>query len=82
MSTVHPPKAGTFDEMLQADASPRPPYRGYHPWLARIAEQELRAKRSEAELLFQRVGITFALGGDDEGTERLIPFDFVPRIIP
>ena len=82
MSTVHPPQPGTFDEMLQGPELPRAPYRNYHGWLARVAEQELRAKRSEAELLFQRVGITFALGGDDEGTERLIPFDFVPRIIP
>ena len=55
MSTVHPPQPGSFDEMLQDDAAPRTPYRSYHTWLARVAEQELRAKRSEAELLFQRV---------------------------
>jgi uncharacterized circularly permuted ATP-grasp superfamily protein len=82
MSTVHPPQSGSFDEMLQGDAAPRAPYRSYHAWLSRVAEQELRAKRSEAELLFQRVGITFALNGEDDGAERLIPFDFVPRIIP
>ena len=39
-------------------------------------------KRREADLLFHRVGITFAVYGDDEGTERLIPFDTIPRIIP
>ena len=44
---------------------------------ARIAQ-----KREEAERAFHRVGITFAVYGEDSGTERLIPFDIVPRIIP
>ena len=82
MSNVQPPQPGIPDEMLVDADTPRPAYRSYHAWLSRVAEQELRAKRSEAELLFQRVGITFALNGEDDGAERLIPFDFVPRIIP
>ncbi len=82
MSTVLPPPKGVFDEMLFDASTPRPAYGSYHQWLAKVAEQELRAKRSEAELLFQRVGITFAVYGEEEGAERLIPFDFVPRIIP
>ena len=43
------------------------------------------ARRDEAEMIFRRVGITFAVYGDKdsgEGTERLIPFDLIPRIIP
>lgn len=82
MSTVLPPPTGIFDEMLLATNQPRPSYHNYHQWLAGVAEQELRSKRSEADLLFQRVGITFAVYGEEEGAERLIPFDFVPRIIP
>src|SRR6478609_2506968 len=82
MSTVLPPPKGVFDEMLLDANTPRPAYHSYHAWLAKVAEQELRSKRSEAELLFQRVGITFAVYGEEEGAERLIPFDFVPRIIP
>src|SRR6266853_1366663 len=39
-------------------------------------------KRADADLIFHRVGITFAVYGDDQGTERLIPFDIIPRIIP
>jgi len=39
-------------------------------------------KRAEADLVFRRVGITFAVDGDLSGTERLIPFDLIPRIIP
>jgi uncharacterized circularly permuted ATP-grasp superfamily protein len=82
MSTVLPAPKGVFDEMLLDAGAPRESYRSYHDWLAKVAEQELRSKRREAELLFQRVGITFAVYGEDEGAERLIPFDFVPRIIP
>ncbi|STT07529.1 Domain of uncharacterised function (DUF404) [Klebsiella michiganensis] len=42
----------------------------------------IRQKKEQAELLFHRIGITFNVYGEDEGTERLIPFDSVPRIIP
>jgi uncharacterized circularly permuted ATP-grasp superfamily protein len=45
----------------------------------------MRGLQSEAELIFRRVGITFAVYGDKdsgEGTERLIPFDQIPRVIP
>jgi uncharacterized circularly permuted ATP-grasp superfamily protein len=46
----------------------------------------MRARRDEAEVIFRRVGITFAVYGDKDedgaGTERLIPFDLIPRIIP
>ncbi|UMX51105.1 hypothetical protein MJ390_18805 [Klebsiella pneumoniae] len=40
----------------------------------------IRQKKAQAELLFHRIGITFNVYGEDEGTERLIPFDSVPRI--
>ena len=39
------------------------------------------ARRSQAELFFRRIGITFAVYGDDEATERLIPFDIIPRVL-
>ncbi|WP_296357799.1 circularly permuted type 2 ATP-grasp protein [Ramlibacter sp.] len=61
-------------------------YRGYADWLARQPEDTMRSRREEAEMIFRRVGITFAVyGAKDEagaGTERLIPFDLIPRIIP
>jgi uncharacterized circularly permuted ATP-grasp superfamily protein len=71
-----------FDEMLQADGKPRDHYAALEQWLASMPPEELEEKRREADLLFHRVGITFAVYGDDEGTERLIPFDTIPRIIP
>ncbi|QCP14501.1 circularly permuted type 2 ATP-grasp protein [Pseudoduganella umbonata] len=60
----------------------RPHYREFDSWLARQTPEALERKRIEADLTFRRVGITFAVYGDDAGTERLIPFDAIPRIIP
>lgn len=61
-------------------------YRTYAQWLARQPEELMRSRRDEAEMIFRRVGITFAVYGakdeDGAGTERLIPFDLIPRIIP
>ena len=64
----------------------RPHYAAYARWLAGQPEAAMRARREEAEMIFRRVGITFAVYGakdeDGSGTERLIPFDLIPRIIP
>ncbi|WP_427911564.1 circularly permuted type 2 ATP-grasp protein [Ramlibacter sp. MMS24-I3-19] len=61
-------------------------YQRYANWLARQPQDVMRARREEAEMIFRRVGITFAVYGakdeDGAGTERLIPFDLIPRIIP
>ncbi|MGQ0673884.1 MAG: circularly permuted type 2 ATP-grasp protein [Hyphomicrobium sp.] len=59
----------------------RSPYTRVAEWLGTRCLDDLQAKRSEAEMLFRRTGITFAVYGDGEASERLIPFDIVPRII-
>ena len=77
-----------FDEMNAAGASggvTRAHYESYARWLADQPESLMRERREQAELIFRRVGITFAVYGDKdsgEGTERLIPFDLIPRVIP
>ena len=75
-----------FDEMHDGRQQVRPHYQSYQRWLAQQADQAMQARREEAEMIFRRVGITFAVYGakDEEGagTERLIPFDLIPRIIP
>jgi len=71
-----------FDEMHADGGTVRPHYRTYASWLAEVPSERIREKRAEADLLFRRAGITFAVYGDETGTERLIPFDIVPRIIP
>jgi uncharacterized circularly permuted ATP-grasp superfamily protein len=71
-----------YDEMQAADGRARLHYRRYADWLAAQAADRLDRKRAEADSLFHRVGITFNVYGEDAGTERLIPFDVLPRILP
>ncbi len=75
-----------FDEMYAAPDQVREHYLQYARWLAEQPDDLMRARREEAEMIFRRVGITFAVYGakdeDGAGTERLIPFDLIPRVIP
>jgi uncharacterized circularly permuted ATP-grasp superfamily protein len=85
-----------FDEMYArlpdsgSAGEVRKHYETYARWLAGQDPQTMRSRREEAEVIFRRVGITFAVYGDKDedantdegGTERLIPFDLIPRIIP
>lgn len=75
------PMPTAFDEMHAPDGTIRDNYREYAQWLASTPAEITRHKREEADLLFHRIGITFAVYGADAGKERLIPFDIVPRII-
>ena len=70
-----------FDEMTQANGAPRSVYQRMDRWLEQADAGLLASRRSQAELMFQRIGITFAVYGDKSATERLIPFDIIPRII-
>ncbi len=79
-----------FDEMQdtshEGTASVRPHYARYDQWLSGQPSDVMQARREEAEMVFRRVGITFAVYGekdeDGAGAERLIPFDLIPRVIP
>ncbi len=68
------------DEMFDASGAARPHYAIFQQWLTEQSDALMALKRAEADLIFRRVGITFAVYGDDLGTERTIPFDQVPRI--
>jgi len=61
-------------------STPRPHCEAYWTWLKQQPEEALERARVEADLFFRRVGITFNVYGDEAGTERLIPFDLIPRI--
>jgi len=67
--------------MYAAGGQCRPHYREFARWLADTPLELLAQRRREADLLFHRAGITFTLYGDEQGTERLIPFDIIPRSI-
>lgn len=70
-----------FDEMYHPDGSVREPYRGLAAWLEEQPDKALTLMQSDAEAIFRKLGITFAVYGSDEGTEKVIPFDVIPRII-
>ena len=71
-----------FDEMNDAHGVCRAHYQDFSRWLANTPPELLAQRRREADLLFHRAGITFTLYGDEQDTERLIPFDIIPRSIP
>ena len=75
-----------FNEMYDSAGALRPHYCAYADWLAATPPERIARKRAEADIAFHRVGITFAVYGDesskDQGKERLIPFDIIPRVIP
>lgn len=70
-----------FDEMVTASGDPRPPYRDYHTWYASQNPAHLLQKTRDAENIFRKTGITFAVYGHADSSEKLIPFDIIPRII-
>ncbi len=71
-----------YNEMTDAAGNVREHYKGYADWLAATPPERIARKRAEADLAFHRVGITFAVYGEEAGKERLIPFDIIPRVIP
>ena len=71
-----------YNEMYDFAGGLRPHYEGFAAWLAAISPERLASKQAEADSAFHRLGITFAVYGEKAGTERLIPFDIIPRIIP
>ena len=79
----------SFDEMhgvpsgvpTGAPAAVRSAYASLQVWLNETPHATFDTRRSQAELFFRRVGITFAVYGDNEASERLIPFDVIPRVL-
>lgn len=67
--------------MLTADGTVREPYRVIGEWLKAQPKGGLAQKARDAEAIFRRLGITFAVYGSNNSTERLIPFDIIPRVI-
>jgi uncharacterized circularly permuted ATP-grasp superfamily protein len=75
---VAPAKGGIYNEMRTKDGL-HPDYEPLDAWLKNTSVKELERKAADAGRLFNRRGITFAVYG--ESTERLIPFDVIPRVI-
>jgi uncharacterized circularly permuted ATP-grasp superfamily protein len=71
-----------YNEMYGPHGEVRAHYAAFNEWLEQAPPGRIAQNRHAADLLFHRVGITFAVYGDASGTERLIPFDIVPHIMP
>jgi hypothetical protein len=72
---------GAFDEMRTPDGGIRPHYQALVEALASLPHEELLRRKQSADLSFLTQGITFTVYGRDEGTERIFPYDLLPRII-
>jgi len=70
-----------FDEMTAPDGTAREAYAAIERWLQSTPRELVATRQAEAEHFFRRIGITFNVYGDDAGTERLIPFDIIPRVL-
>jgi uncharacterized circularly permuted ATP-grasp superfamily protein len=73
--------ATAYNEMTSTEGTVRPSYSQLSRWLGEVPPDVLDYRRREAELLFRRIGITFAVYGEADAQERLIPFDVIPRIM-
>lgn len=71
-----------FDEMFTADGKVRPHYQKLYQRLNEMNGKGFDQKREAVDLSFLRMGITFTVYGDSQGTEKIFPFDLIPRIIP
>jgi uncharacterized circularly permuted ATP-grasp superfamily protein len=69
-----------FNEMIGKDGAVREPYARIEQWLSTLTRKDVAHALREAEAMFRRQGITFAVYGSDEAAERLIPFDIIPRV--
>lgn len=74
--------ADLFDELIDSNGKVRPYYQPVADRLFPLKPEELEQKVKNLELLFLKQGVTFTVYGDERGTERVFPFDPVPRLIP
>jgi uncharacterized circularly permuted ATP-grasp superfamily protein len=70
-----------YDEMFAAAGKPRPQYRQLCDRFANLTNEEFERKRELAALTLLRQGVTFTVYSDAQGTERIFPFDLIPRVI-
>src|SRR5215468_2774219 len=72
---------GFHDEMFDATGRARPEARLLLETVESLEEGQLLRCQRTAERLLLQLGITFNVYGDSEGTERIFPFDLIPRIV-
>src|SRR5688572_1509890 len=81
MRFTHYDPEGFFDEMFGEERRPRPSARALAQFIDALPDGELLRRQRSAERALLTLGITFNVYGDGAGTERIFPFDLVPRIV-
>jgi len=71
-----------YDEMFSSSGEPRPHYNVLHKYMQNMDATMFEERRRVADAAFLYQGITFTVYGEEQGIERIFPFDLVPRIIP
>jgi uncharacterized circularly permuted ATP-grasp superfamily protein len=71
-----------FDEMFVSEGKVRPHYAALYERFQHLDQEEFEQRRTAVDAAFLRQGITFTVYSDEQGTERIFPFDLMPRIIP
>ncbi|MBV8630492.1 MAG: circularly permuted type 2 ATP-grasp protein [Silvibacterium sp.] len=70
-----------YDEMFAEDGSIRPHYVALLDLLSSLPKEELQRRKQSADVSFLMQGITFTVYGREEGTERIFPYDLIPRLV-
>ncbi len=73
---------GVFDEMIDANGQVRPPYQSVYDTFSQLPPDALAQRKQAADQALLQQGITFTVYGEDQGTERIFPYDLLPRVIP
>src|SRR5437762_1176233 len=73
---------GFHDEMFESDGTPRDCARLLFERIRSVGDEDVRRYQHAAEQALFRMGITFNVYGDEAGTEKIFPFDIIPRIVP
>lgn len=70
-----------YDELFVAKEQPRPQAKLLVDKINSLTVGELQRRQEAAQYALFKLGATFSVYGDDQGTERIIPFDIIPRIV-
>ena len=71
-----------FDEVISKDGTPRAHYDKLLHRFGQFSIDDIKARREIVNIFFRNQGITFTVYGEDEGVERIFPFDLIPRVVP
>lgn len=74
-------QGATYDEMFHSDGAVRPHYEALSDFFSELGSAELKARRQAADLSFLHQGVTFTVYGHEDATEKVFPYDIVPRIL-